>query len=122
MGSDVGNRTSILKTPAMNPETRDVLSLALLPARLNAEQAAILLGFAAHDIPTLANARLLRPLGQARQNTVKYYATVDLLRLREDAKWLAKATEAVSAHWVHKRSRRGLGGADGAAGTPSRQP
>ena len=105
----------------MNPEARSVLTLALLPARLNAEQAAILLGFSAHDIPTLVTARLLRPLGTARHNTVKYYATVDLLRLREDAKWLAKATEAVSAHWVHKRSRRGLGGANGAAGAPSWQ-
>ncbi len=93
----------------MNPETRDVLSLPLLPARLNAEQAAMLLGFSAHDIPTLVAARLLRPLGPARHNTVKYYATVDLLRLREDAKWLAKATEAVSAHWALKRERRTKG-------------
>jgi hypothetical protein len=94
----------------MHPEAKNVLTLALLPARLNAEQAATLLGFAAHDIPTLTAARLLQPLGRVRSNTVKYFATVDLLRLREDTQWLGKATQAVSTHWAEKRERRTKGG------------
>jgi len=105
----------------MHPEAKNVLTLALLPARLNAEQAATLLGFSAHDIPTLAGARLLLPLGHARPSAVKYFATVDLLRLREDSKWLAKATQAVCTHWALKRARRTKGGADTADGGPASQ-
>ena len=99
----------------MNPESRDALSRALLPTRLNGEQAAILLGLAAHAIPTLVAVRLLRPLRPAGHTAVKYFATVELLRLREDPTWFAKATEAMSGHDVHKRSRRGLGRPKGAS-------
>src|SRR5690242_12830171 len=52
-----------------------------LPARLTAEQAAILLGFAAHEIPMLVTAKLLKPLGKPSQSAVKYFATVDIERL-----------------------------------------
>ena len=106
----------------MHPEAKNVLTLALLPARLNVEQAATLLGFSAHDIPTLAVARLLLPLGQGRPSSVKYFATVDLLRLRENSQWLVKATQAVCAHWALKRKRRGHGGGPEAAGGPTDQP
>lgn len=90
----------------MNAEHQRLLSLNLLPARLNAEQVAALLGFAPHDIPTLTARGLLKPLVKRDVKTVKYYAAVELLTLRSDIAWLAKASQSVNDHWRTKNSRR----------------
>ena len=89
--------------------------LALLgqpPARLTTEQTAWLLNCQPHDVPILVSARLLKPLGSSPPNSVKYFATVDLLELAKDRAWLAKATNAVVQHWreknLHKKDRRPL--------------
>ena len=42
-----------------------------LPARIDAMQAARLLGFAEHDIPILVSAKLLTPLGTPAKSAVK---------------------------------------------------
>ena len=87
----------------MNPEQHQFLTLAVLPARLNAEQTAQFLGFQAHDLTILMAAGLLRPLGvRPAANSPKYFATVELQRLRDETKWLSKATDAVQNHWRHK--------------------
>lgn len=90
----------------MNAEHQRLLSLNLLPARLNTEQVAALLGFATHDIPTLTARGLLKPLVKRDEKTVKYYAAVELLNLRSDIAWLAKASQSVNDHWKIKNSRR----------------
>lgn len=72
------------------------------PARLTAEQAAWVLNCQAHDVPTLVMARLLKPLGNPTPNSVKYFATVEVLELAKDRTWLAKATNAVGQHWKEK--------------------
>ncbi len=87
---------------AMDPEQRQLLSLAILPARLNSLQAAHVLGFQHHDIRTLVAAGLLRPLGRPAPNSTKYFAAVELEQLRADVKWLARATDAVRDRWRHK--------------------
>jgi hypothetical protein len=77
-----------------------------IPARLTAEQTAQLLGCEKHDISVLMNAKLLKPLGAPVANATKYFARVEIERLAEDAKWLSKATRAISDHWQQKNARR----------------
>lgn len=80
--------------------------LGQLPARLTAEQAAWVLNCQAHDVPVLVVARLLKPLGSPQPNSVKYFATVEVLELAKDRSWLAKVTNAVSQHWKHKNQQK----------------
>lgn len=83
----------------MAPEQSQLLSLNLLPARLDMHQAAHFLGFGSHDIQTLVAAGLLMPLGRPAHNSTKYFATVQLELVRQDIKWLIRATEAVQKRW-----------------------
>jgi hypothetical protein len=76
--------------------------LGRLPARLTAEQAAWVLNCQPHDVPVLVSARLLKPLGCPQPNSVKYFATADVLDLTGDRAWLAKMTNAISQHWKQK--------------------
>ena len=73
--------------------------LGQLPARLTAEQAAWLLNCQTHDVPALVAARLLKPLGNPRSNSIKFFATTELLELAKDKAWLVKVTNAVNHHW-----------------------
>jgi hypothetical protein len=96
----------------MTDDQRQLLSLwGRPPARLNAEQVAWTLNFAAHDIPILVAARLLEPLGSPAPNAVKYFATVDVLELAADRVWLARATHALQRYWHQKNRRRTQGSA-----------
>src|SRR5687767_1232012 len=88
-------------------DNHEILKVERLPARLNAEQAACLLGFLPHDIPILTKLALLKPLGSPPQNGVKYFATVTVLRLMENEEFLHKATKALSNHWKTRNARRG---------------
>ena len=67
------------------------------PARLNGEQTADLLGFEKDDLPLLARAGLLAPLGNPTANAVKYYATVDVAAFSEDRDGLDQATAIIYA-------------------------
>jgi hypothetical protein len=92
----------------MKEEQHRFLSLmGQLPARLTAEQAAWVLNCQPHDVPVLVAARLLKPLGSPVPNSVKYFATVEVLEFVKDRTWLAKVTNTVSQHWkqknLHKR-------------------
>ncbi len=77
-----------------------------LPARINAEQTAKLLGFAEHDIPILTSARLLLPLGKPTPSAPKWFCTCEMISLVADRDWLSKATQTLSRHWLTKRQRR----------------
>jgi hypothetical protein len=82
---------------SVNPDSSWLLlTVRRLPARLNVEQAARVLGFQPHDIPALVKAGLLRPLGSGPRNCVKYFPTVEVQNAAQDRKWLDKATRAVS--------------------------
>jgi hypothetical protein len=83
--------------------------LAQLPARLTAEQAAWVLNCQPHDVPVLVVSRLLKPLGNPVPNSVKYFATIDVLELARDRAWLAKITNAVGQHWKKKNLRKNGG-------------
>ena|ERR1700677_1753268 len=85
------------------------LNLPLLPARLNAVEASWYLGFQPHEVSILIGARLLEPLGHPPTNTPKFFATESLAALRDDQKWLEKATDAVSAYWRRKNGQKRAG-------------
>jgi len=77
-----------------------------VPARMTVEQAAWLLNCQAHDIPILVAARLLRPLGNAPPNSVKYFAAPEVLELTKERTWLVKVTNALNDHWRQRNARR----------------
>src|SRR5712672_2607749 len=88
--------------------------LGRLPARLTAEEVAWVINCQPHDVPVLVLARLLKPLGNAPPNSVKYFASAELLKLMEDRAWLGKLTNAVNQHWQkknHSKGSRSLGDA-----------
>lgn len=91
----------------MNPERKEFLSLKVAPARVNMEEAGWLLGFAAHDIPILLQAGLLKPLGHPPRHGTKYFATATVEQLRADLKWLARASDCIVQHWRKKNGDDG---------------
>ena len=93
----------------MDSEQKQFLCLTKPPARLNPEQAAWYLGFRLHDIPILVSAGLLKPLGSPPPNGVKHFAASVVDELRQDAKWLARASDAIHRHWQFKNARKGKG-------------
>lgn len=89
--------------------------LGQLPARLTSEQAAWTLNCQPHDVPILVAARLLKPLGNPPPNSVKFFATLEVLDQAKDRTWLAKVTNALNQHWQKKNAgkRKAVGGSLG---------
>ena len=85
---------------------RFLMLMGQLPPRLTAEQTAWALNCQTHDLPVLVSARLLKPLGNPAPNTIKFYATADVLELGKDRNWLMRMTNAVNQHWHHKNARK----------------
>jgi hypothetical protein len=81
-----------------------------LPARLDVDATARLLGFAEHDIQILMGSGKLVPLGDPAPNAPKWFAAVDIIRLATDTEWLHKTTRELSKYWRHKRERVGRNG------------
>ena len=77
-----------------------------LPARLTATQAGWVLNCQPHDVPVLVSARLLKPLGNPAANTIKFYATADVLELAKDRNWLVRMTNTINKHWHDKNARK----------------
>ena len=80
--------------------------LGQLPARLTAEQAAWVLNCQPHDVPVLVAARLLKPLGNPPANSVKFFATLELLEQVRDLIWLAKVTNVLNQHWQKRNAAK----------------
>lgn len=94
----------------MREDQQRFLALAgQLPARLCAEQVAWVLGCQPHDVPILVSIRLLKPLGNPPPNGIKFFATVDVLELRNDRSWLIRMTNAINQHWHAKNARKKAG-------------
>jgi len=89
-----------------NADRQLLLSYQRLPARLDVQQTAELLGFMQHEIAVLMKARLLKPLGEPAPNGHKYFSSVEILNLAQDCQWLDKATKIVSRHWQAKNRIR----------------
>lgn len=80
--------------------------LGQLPARLTAEQTAWVLNCQPHDVPILVAARVLKPLGAPPPNSVKFFATLDVLEFAKDRTWLAKLTNTLNQHWKVKNQQK----------------
>jgi len=78
---------------------KSTLFLRRLPARLDVNQAAEILGFLSHEIPMLLKAGLLKPLGKPAHNGHKFFCAVEISALSQNREWLDKATRAVAKHW-----------------------
>ena len=110
--------TRLLRGSVLNRVNYDTSALFLfltqrqLPARLNVEQAAELLGFTTSDLTIIMSDSgvALKPLGSPAPNAPKYFAAFDVLNLAGDPKRLGRATEAVRKHHLRRRSRREKGG------------
>jgi hypothetical protein len=87
-------------------EFRFLRLLGQLPARLRAEQVAWVMNCQPHDVPVLVAAKLLKPLGNPPPNSVKYFASCELLEQVKDRAWLVKATNALNQYWKEKNGRR----------------
>lgn len=90
----------------MKQEKKDFLALPVPPARLTITETAWLLGFAEQDISVLVSAGLLKPLGHPPQSGSKYFASADLQELRNDTRWLARASDVIVNHWKRKNATR----------------
>jgi hypothetical protein len=84
----------------------EFLSWKVVPARLDATQAAWFLGFEPHEIPRLVTAGLLKPLGHPARNSTKFFATETLEQFRRDEKWLARASDAIASYWRERNAHK----------------
>jgi hypothetical protein len=92
-------------------ETVALLNCRRLPARLNATETAVLLGFREHDIAPLVAVKLLVPLGKPAQNSPKYFAATEITARADDPGWLSEATKALAKYWARKNLRISESGA-----------
>ena len=85
---------------------RFLMLLGQVPARLTAEQAAWLLNCQPHDVPALVTAKLLKPLGNPAANSIKFFATADLLEQMKDRNWLVRVSTTIYQHWHQKNTKK----------------
>ena len=91
-----------MKTPkqlVISQDKKDLLNLRRLPARLTAEEAALVLGCRAYDVPVLEQLGLLKPLAPSEKNHVRHYAAVEVEALARDPKSLSKAEQLWRKRW-----------------------
>jgi len=79
--------------------------LRQLPARLTAEQAAWVINCQPHDIPVLAAAKLVKPLGNPPVNGIKYFSTADILESCKDKNWLVRVSATIHQNWAKRNAR-----------------
>ena len=85
---------------------RFLMLLGQLPARLTAEQAAWLLNCQPHDVPVLVAGRLLKPLGNPQANSIKFFATADILEQVKDRNWLVRCPLPFASIGISKMRER----------------
>ncbi len=88
----------------LSAQARELLNLRRLPAMLNSQQAAAILGVGEHDMPALIRAGLLEPLGDPQVNSVKYFAAIHILEMAGDPAFLGKLRNAIYTYWQGKNS------------------
>lgn len=94
------------KPELISAQAKDLLNLRRLPAMLNIQQTAVLLGLAEHDIPVLIGFGLLKPLGDPPPNAVKYFASIQVLGLAGEISRLCKMRNAVYEYWRGKNAAK----------------
>jgi hypothetical protein len=98
--------------PSLIPaQAKELLNLRRLPAMLTVAQTAVLLNRGEHDIPILARAGLIVPLGGVSANSVKYFATVEVLELASDRGKLDRICAVLRKYWRQKNANKHRGSA-----------
>ena len=88
-------------------------------ARLTVDEVALVFNCQPHDVRALVAARLLRPLGNPKDNARRFFARDEIRQLSKDPVWLSKMTNAIYRHWRDKNNAaNGEGGEEGSQ--PSR--
>jgi len=100
-----GNTASALQVEALGGFIRKYLLHAHPPARLEASEAAELLGFHEDDMSTLVREKLIAPLGQPVNNATKYFALADIEALGRSREGLSTATKAIYGRNKRKSCR-----------------
>jgi len=77
-----------------------------LPAILEADEAAALLGVSPHSIPILIGGRHLKPLGKPSVKAIKKFSSQDILEHSADRKWQDQAIRMIEAYWLNQNSRK----------------
>jgi hypothetical protein len=90
----------------ISAQAKELLNLRRLPAMLNAQQAAAILGVGEHDMPALIRAGLLEPLGDPQVNSVKYFAAIHILEMAGDPAFLGKIRNALYEYWQGKNGTK----------------
>lgn len=94
------------KPELISSQAKDLLNLRRLPAMLNVQQTAVLLGLAEHDIPILVSGGLLLPLGDPPPNAVKFFAAIQVLELAGELSRLCKIRNMVYEYWRGKNAAK----------------
>jgi hypothetical protein len=76
-----------------------ILNNVRLPARVDNNLAAQILGVQVHDISILVAEKIIRPLGKPRINAPKYFSSNMLLELSKDVSFLNKMQLVLQNHW-----------------------
>jgi hypothetical protein len=106
MNANGGGIRGKRETAMQEKRNRFLRLLGQIPARLTAEQTAWVLNCQPYDIPVLVAARLLKPLDNPQPNSVKYFASVEVLEFAKDHSWLARMTNALNLHWNRKNAAK----------------
>jgi hypothetical protein len=84
---------------------KSILLSSRLPARLDMNQTAEILGFLPYEIPVLMSSGLIKPLGRPAPNGHKYFCADEILDLADDRGWLDRATRTLIKHRHEKKLR-----------------
>lgn len=80
--------------------------ISVLPAVIDMQQVATVLGFSIGGVSVLVAKGELPPLGNPAPNAPKYFARCDIEEKAQDKKWLHRATKIISAEWKKKNDAR----------------
>jgi len=97
-------RTSVSKRTIHPQEIRWLFSAIRLPAILEADEAAALLGVPSHSIPILIGAKHLRPLGKPTAKAAKKFSSQDIIEHSGDRKWQDQAIRVIEAYWINQNA------------------
>jgi hypothetical protein len=78
----------------------------LLPACLTTDMTAKILGLHEDHVRLISGTKFLMPLGEPERNSVKYYATVDVLALRENRDSLHEVVCLIGKHHANKNKNQ----------------
>ena len=90
----------------MNILSNPFLTQRWWPYRIGFREASLILGVAPEEISVLISYKLLTPLGSPGPNSPKYFATVQIEKLRDNLQWIETATTLLDEYWTAKKANQ----------------